>query len=58
MREGDLVQARNLSVSAMGDPLVGVVLELGPRSALVLWSIGVSDWWCPSLLRRVEEEDA
>lgn len=57
MREGDLVQPRNLSVSAMGDPLVGIVLELTPRSALVLWSIGVSDWWSPTILRRLGEED-
>lgn len=51
------MQPRNLSVSAMGDPLVGIVLELTPRSALVLWSIGVSDWWSPTILRRLGEED-
>ena len=54
---GDLVRPRGQSVAPDGSPLVGVILELAPRSALVLWSVGISDWWAPTILRRVEDGD-
>jgi hypothetical protein len=54
---GDLVRPRGVSVGPNGQPLVGIILELTPRSAHVLWGFGVSDWWSPTILRRVEDGD-
>lgn len=58
---GDLVRPRGLSrgqsVAPDGSPLVGIITELTPRSAEVLWSVGTFDWWSPTILRRVEDGD-
>ena len=54
---GDLVRPRGQSVATEGSPLVGIITELTPRSAEVLWSVGIFDWWSPTILRRVEDGD-
>ena len=58
-KPGDLVASRDKATWAgTGEGGVGLVLEVMGRSARVLWSKSLSNWWCASSsLRRVEGRD-